>query len=60
MPCYGHGSLVLVCSLPRILDLGKDGHPDDDLRRFERIADRVIFSRCDIQLGTCFEEDKFG
>lgn len=39
---------MLVCSLPCILDLGKDGHPDNDLRRSEEITDKAMFSHCEI------------
>lgn len=44
MFCHGFGSLVPVCSLLCILDLGEDGHLDNELWRFVIITDRVIYS----------------
>lgn len=41
---------MLVCSLLCILDLGEDGHLDNDLWRFEKITDRVMYSDCEIGL----------
>lgn len=48
MSFYGFGSLVPVCSLLCILDLGEDGHLDNDLWRFAKITDRVMYSYYEI------------
>lgn len=47
MPCHGHGCFVLFCSLLYILDLGEDGHPENDIRGFEKITDMVILPHCE-------------